>query len=46
MLAALQAGVVMQAAAIEVGHQSALMAGDMGLRLNRLERLLARMADL
>lgn len=46
MLAALQAGVVMQTAAIEVGHQSALVAGDMGLRLNRLERLLVRMADL
>ncbi|MGY8830107.1 MAG: hypothetical protein ACKVIS_11245 [Pseudomonadales bacterium] len=46
MLAQLMAGVVMQTAAIEVGHQSALVAGDMGLRLNRLERLLARIADL
>lgn len=45
MLAALQAGVVMQTAAIEVGHQSAMMAGDMNGRLNRLERMLARMAE-
>lgn len=44
MLAALQAGVVMQTAAINVGHQSALMAGDMNGRLNRLERILGRLA--
>ncbi len=45
MLAALLAGVVMQSAAIEVGHQSALVAGEMNLRLNRLERILTRLAD-
>ena len=44
MLAALQAGVVMQTAAIEVGHQSAMVAGEMNGRLNRVERILARMA--
>lgn len=43
MLAGLQAGVVMQAAAIELGHHSAMVAGEMQGRLNKVERHLAKM---
>lgn len=42
MLAQLMAGVVMQTAAIEVGHQSAMMAGELNGRLIRLERILSK----
>lgn len=45
MLAALQAGVMMQASAIEVGHQAALQSGELNIRLNRLERVLLRLAE-
>lgn len=44
-LSALLAGVVMQTAAIEVGHQTALLTGEMSQRMNRLERMLVRMGD-
>lgn len=44
MLAALQAGVMMQVATIEVGHHAAQMSGEMNTRMNKLERLMARMA--
>lgn len=43
MLAQLMAGVAMQTAAIEVGHQAALQGGELNGRLNRLERILSRM---
>lgn len=45
MLSQLMAGVVMQTAAIETGHQAALANGELSTRMNRLERLLARMAE-
>lgn len=45
MLAALQAGVMLQAATIEAGHQAALANGELNTRMNRLERLLVRMAE-
>lgn len=41
MLARIQAGVMMQAATIEVGHQTALIAGEIQGRLNRVERSIA-----
>lgn len=44
MLAQLMAGVVMQTAAIEVGHQSAMMAGELNGRLNRLERIICKLS--
>lgn len=44
MLAGLQAGVVMQTAAIEVGHHSAMMAGELNGRLNRLERIICKLS--
>lgn len=43
MMARLFAGVVMETAAIEVGHKSAVMAGELNARLNRLERIVSRM---
>lgn len=43
MLAALQAGVMMQTASIEAGHQAAMANGELNTRMNRLERLLVRM---
>ncbi|WP_167141315.1 hypothetical protein [Pseudomonas sp. OTU750018] len=46
MLAQLMAGVVMQTAAIEVGHQSGLQGGELSRRLNRLERIFTRLTDL
>jgi hypothetical protein len=45
MLAALQAGVMMQVSTIEIGHQAALANGEMNTRMNKLERLLVRMAE-
>lgn len=42
MLAALQAGVVMQAASIEIGRQAATVSGEMQQRLNRVERGMAK----
>ena len=45
MLARIQAGVMMQAATIEVGHQAALLHGEIQGRLNRVERSIARAAD-
>ena len=45
MLAQLMAGVVMQTAAIEVGHQAALHNGDLSGRLSRLERMLLRVVE-
>lgn len=45
MLAALQAGVMMQTASIELGHQAAQANGDLNARMNRLERLLVRMGE-
>jgi hypothetical protein len=44
MLAQLMAGVVMQTAAVEVGHQSAMMAGELNGRLNRLERIICKLS--
>ena len=45
MLAQLMAGVAMQTAAIEVGHQAALQGGELNGRLNRLERILLRVVE-
>ncbi|UZZ08980.1 hypothetical protein NDO41_16415 [Ectopseudomonas mendocina] len=45
MLARIQAGVMMQAATIEVGHQAALLHGEIQGRLNRVERSIAKAAD-
>jgi alcohol dehydrogenase class IV len=45
MLANLQAGVTLQSASVELGHQTALMTGAMNSRLNRLERILCRVGD-
>jgi hypothetical protein len=45
MLASLQAGVMMQAASIELGHQAAQANGELNARMNRLERLLVRMGE-
>lgn len=45
MLAALQAGVMLQAATIETGHQAALANGELNTRMNRLERLLTRVVE-
>lgn len=45
MLARIQAGVMMQAATIEVGHQTALLNGEIQGRLNRVERTIAKAAD-
>lgn len=42
MLAKIQAGVMMQAATIEVGHQTALLNGEIQGRLNRVERGMTR----
>tara|TARA_Y100001938_G_scaffold149233_1_gene235369 strand:+ start:502 stop:1113 length:612 start_codon:yes stop_codon:yes gene_type:complete len=42
MLAALQAGVVMQAASIEIGRQTSALSGEFQQRLNRVERGITR----
>ncbi|MFY1021151.1 hypothetical protein [Ectopseudomonas khazarica] len=42
MLAALQAGVVMQAASIEIGRQTSALSGEVQQRLNRVERGITR----
>ncbi|MFI8981481.1 hypothetical protein [Ectopseudomonas khazarica] len=42
MLARIQAGVMMQAATIEVGHQAALLNGEIQGRMNRVERGMAK----
>jgi hypothetical protein len=44
MLARIQAGVMMQAASIEVGHQTALLNGEIQGRLNRFERTIGKAA--
>lgn len=45
MLASIQAGVMMQAAAIEVGHQTAALSGELRQRLNCVERGMAGVLD-
>ena len=45
MLARIQAGVMMQAATIEVGHQTAALSGELRQRLNRVERGMAGVLD-
>ncbi|MFI8608520.1 hypothetical protein ACIGFL_09365 [Pseudomonas sp. NPDC077649] len=45
MLANLFAGVTLQSAQIELGHHAALLSGTLSTRLNRLERILARVGD-
>lgn len=42
MLARLFAGVVMETAAIEVGHQAAIQGGELTGRLNKIERVITR----